>query len=410
MLSIKSKVTNNLVVQPKMKWAGKIIPWRLQKWLLSKWEKSRQEAEIRKHLPSHTDLKNILVVKLYGLGDFVFATPFFQSLRHALPKSRISLLVDSRCKDLVRGMSLFDEVIIYPHEAILKPGSLEYFCWVVEFRRRHFDVALLTIGTASRALLPLLAQSGIKWIIGHSFVGHDTNYIDLLCSCTKKRHIVEDNLDILRNIGIEPAIKTLSLELSDKEKRNGSKLLFSITRRHKPVVGFHCGSYKGWTAKRWPSQNFGALTDLIYNQLGFDVVVFGGSGEEEDVVKIQSQSNSQIFSAIGCFNARETAAVLSNCQLVVSGDSGILHIASAVGTPTVGIFAPTSPMLFRAWGDPKMNIIIENKECPHFSPFEGLTWDECSCIGDISVRTVFQAVKNLSSKLVSTVDSKLATS
>ena len=134
----------------------------------------------------------------------------------------------------------------------------------------------------------------------------------------------------------------------------------SLTRYSKPIVAFSPGSAYG-SAKRWPVENFIALAHFIISGIGGTIILVGSSIEREIGISIKQSANIKNF--IGKTTLRQTMALFSNIDLLVTNDSGPMHIASAIGTPLIAVYGSTDPARTPPIFDGKKMIVYKNVEC-----------------------------------------------
>jgi heptosyltransferase-2 len=129
----------------------------------------------------------------------------------------------------------------------------------------------------------------------------------------------------------------------------------------RPLVGLIPGAAYG-TAKRWPAERFAALADRLAGNLGAEIILFGSAGERDVAERIESLSRAKIHNVAGQTRLRELAALLAECKVVVTNDTGAMHVAAAVGTPVVAVFGPTNPVTTSPVG-PRHTLIRRPMDC-----------------------------------------------
>jgi ADP-heptose:LPS heptosyltransferase len=167
-------------------------------------------------------------------------------------------------------------------------------------------------------------------------------YTHKISPSERARHVIEMNLSLLRPLGIEenrPVEFPVGLEAEDR--RRASDFFESLGWGPEvPVAALYPGA--GWETKRWGVEKFAALGDRLSKETGAKILVVWGPGEE-DLVKALRGNLREPAHMIPATSVREMAAFLERCQLFVGGDTGPLHLAAALGVPTVAIVGPTTP-------------------------------------------------------------------
>ena len=281
------------------------------------------------------EFKNILIVRTDRIGDVVLTTPAIQALREAYPAAKISILVNPVTKDLVTGNSYLDEVFIDDREREHKgKGFLKL---VSTLRKKKFDLAII-FHTKRRANL-LCFLAGIP-----RRVGYKNNKLGFLLThpIEDKRHLGEKHeaqycLDVLRHLGVE----TNHFEISIPIQRKAEQWLKEFEQNNQikasdQMIAVHAGASD--PSKRWPEARFAEMIDILMKCYPVKVVLIGGADIKEISEKILSLVSRPILDLTGKTSVGELAALLKRCALLISNDSGPVHVAAGVGTPVVSIF------------------------------------------------------------------------
>ncbi|RJP25641.1 MAG: lipopolysaccharide heptosyltransferase II [Deltaproteobacteria bacterium] len=284
---------------------------------------------------------SLLVRATNWLGDAVMTTPALRALRTACPRARISLLA----KPLVAEMFLHhpdvDEVIVYErpggHDGVF--GRMRM---ASTLRRRRFDAAILLQNAFDAALLSFLA--GIPARAGYATDGRRALLTDPvpLTPDVLARHEVEYYLCLLERLGIpRPTSPELCVAVTAEERKEMSGRLAGLGIDHgKPFLAINPGATYG-SAKRWYPDRFAAVADALSEEWGAEVVVVGSTAETPLAGEIEAAARSGVLNLAGKTTVREMMALLSLCSLLVTNDSGPMHIGAALGVPLVAIFGPT---------------------------------------------------------------------
>jgi heptosyltransferase-2/heptosyltransferase-3 len=161
--------------------------------------------------------------------------------------------------------------------------------------------------------------------------------------------MVEVYLDLLDKLGLESsASPELELEVNPQAKEKMEEFLAeSGINNQERIIALNTGG--SWPTKRWPKEKFARLADRLQEE--GEVIFLGGPGDVERVESIIDQMETTPVSAAGKTSLQELAALVSLCDLVISTDSGPVHVAAAVGTETTAIFGPSDERKFRPYGD-----------------------------------------------------------
>jgi len=285
-----------------------------------------------------------LIVRLGALGDVVHAIPVAAAIRRAIPAARIDWLVSAKHRELLDLVPIIDRRLAVNDRGDAA-GGVTLAAAVRSLRRERYDVAIDLQGLIKSAIIARL--SGAVRVVGFtaSYARESfarvfyTNAFDPGCGGIydprEKRHVVDINLALLRSIGVPAGAPEFPFEAvettaaRDAADRTGGR--FALLN---PGAA--------WPNKRWPPDRFGALAAALKSRHGITSVVLWGPGEEGLAHETVAHSSGSAF-ATGRTTIRDVVALARGAMLMVSGDTGPTHIASAVGTPLVGIYGPTRP-------------------------------------------------------------------
>ena len=306
----------------------------------------------------------ILVVKLATIGDLLLATPALRALRESYPQARIDLLVTPSSAGLLDGWDVIDNVLVldkylfdYPQQLLKNPVNLLKLrpLWHT-LRDGRYDAVLLMhhltlfFGRLKHQLL--MRATGAKWR-----VGLDNGHGWFLNVRAEDRgfgalHEADYNLALAEAVGAHTHDRRLALPLSDAERRQAHQLVFGNDVSQdtaRPILVMHPGSGGYSTARRWEPERFSQLADTLFHDFGGQLVLVGGEEEVELHERIlrAMRSDMPARSLAGKGSIRVTGAVIELADLFVGNDAGPMHLAAAVGTPTVAIFGLSN---WNAWG------------------------------------------------------------
>jgi heptosyltransferase-2 len=282
----------------------------------------------------------ILIIRLDRVGDLVLSLPAIGALRRRFPQAKISVMTRPYTKSLLEGHPLVDEVIVYDYEKRGRHSSgIGYFRMLKEVMTRRFDAAVVLHPGIRSYLVPFLC--GIPYRIGY----RDGNAWLLTQALRDQRregqkHESRYAMDLAAVLGADPVVDSSSTRLLpvDGIAREKISEIFQengITPNEK-LVAFHPGA--SCPSKRWPQENFRSLAQKVLEESGCRVVIVGDGGEESTARSIAEGLGSRVLDLAGQLSLRELAALLSRCELLVSNDSGPVHVAAAVGTRVISLF------------------------------------------------------------------------
>lgn len=294
------------------------------------------------------------MIRLGAVGDVVRTLPAASRIRAAYPGAHLAWLVEPGSADLLRAQSWIDEVIEVPRPdwvRLLRSGRLlacarAFAGFVSALREHRFDLVVDFHSILRSGVLSALSGAPTRVAFARPF-GREAAYwfATDTASLTRRRSsrfdrcaaLVEflaiDALPIAHPLEVDPALRA----------RLGAEL--SATAAD-PVVALHPGSSDSTPYKRYPVAAFAALARQMFAENGLRSVVTWGPGRDD-----RALAQQVVHASLGCATLApetgslpELAALLDRCRLLVSGDSGPLHVASLVGTPVVQILGPTHPL------------------------------------------------------------------
>lgn len=282
----------------------------------------------------------------------ILSTPVLPNLRAAFPTARIDYLVERGCRDAVEGNEAIDRVIAFDKRGMNGARML------LDLRRARYDMVIDLLGNPRSALMTF--ASGAPYRVGYDFRGRAYAYNVLVRPRGAEVHNVEFNLDALRRIGV-PVVSVsprfpLSAEDRDFARREAERL--GLTGRL--AIGFNPGTNR--PTERWPAERFAELGRLLADRFGARMCVFWGPGEQPLAEAIAARIGEAAAVAPPT-SLKRLGAMFERCSLVVSNDSGPMHIAAALGVPTVGIFGPVNPLLQGPYGETARYVRREALSC-----------------------------------------------
>lgn len=296
--------------------------------------------------------QRIIVIDLLYLGDLMFATPFFKELRKNFPKARIDLIVNSAFHSIMEDNPNLDNVYAYNKKWTLKQ-SIEF---AKQIRKNNYDLGINIHGSWRSAIILRLINP--TYTIGYGKKGQ--LFLNCRLAQPHNQHMVDVYLNFLKemNLRVEPSLPYLELKKSIQDEIDKKLIQWGINPEEK-LIALNAGGT--WPTKRWTVNGFAQLADVLNRKYGR--VIFVGSLEDLSLVEeIVNLMETKPVIATGKTSLPELAALLARCDLVISNDSGPVHVAAAVGTPTITIFGPSDDLKYRPLGE-KHKIVTSSVDC-----------------------------------------------
>lgn len=292
--------------------------------------------------------ENILVRATNWVGDLVMSTPALAAIKKSCPDSRISVLVRPPLEGLLKGNPSVDEIILYDKK--LYKGPIGLAGLARELRRRRFDRAILLQNAFEAALIAFMAKIPVR--MGYSTDGRGmllTHGVKVARE-TREKHQVYYYLDMLEALGLKSAGEKPRLYPDRSERRDALNLLKEHgIGRGDLVVGINPGAQYG-VAKKWYPERYGALADRLIKDFGARILIFGGPGDVAVAGTVEASMKGAPVNLAGKTSLGGLMALAGMCGLFVTNDTGAMHVAAALGVPTLAVFGSTDPIATGPFG------------------------------------------------------------
>ncbi|RJQ46078.1 MAG: hypothetical protein C4538_07225 [Nitrospiraceae bacterium] len=297
-------------------------------------------------------MKEILIVNLTRMGDLLQTTPLMAGLKEQYRDARITLLVSSRFAEICSGIPLIDDLIVFDmhgfrdrlmqKEHDLVGNYLFLKRLISRLNEKEYDLAInVTHSSVSALIISLVHAREIRGFTidseGHRVIRHP--WLKYFFNVVPNRDYNPFHLvDMYLKAGdVMPERKGLIYEVRDEDRVNAEEILLKEgIRNEDSLVGIHLGASK--SDKTWPVSSFVEVADMISREYHARVILFGSSTEADLGEKFTSAANCKPVNLIGKTSLGELAALLKQCSVLISNDTGPLHLATAVGTTVVDIF------------------------------------------------------------------------
>jgi lipopolysaccharide heptosyltransferase II len=294
--------------------------------------------------------RNVLCVRLDNLGDVLMTTPAIRALKEAVPGRKITLLTSRAGSGIARLVPDIDEVLEFavPWQGSAAAGSVEAVGeMIATLRDRSFDAAVV-FTVYSQNPLPtamLLYQAGVPRIAGYcreNPYGLMTDWLPDPEPLSGIRHEVTRQLDLVRALGAPPAGEHFSLHIGP-----GVTERFTGTLRplgfdpERPFLVLHPGVSED--KRQYPVPFFAEAARQLAHTLGYQILLTGVASEKAMAEEIRRAVGPAALDLTGQLDLEELSALIRNADLVIANNTGPVHVAAAVGTPVVVLYALTNP-------------------------------------------------------------------
>lgn len=356
--------------------------------------------------PDLTGVKKILVVKLRHHGDVLLTSPVFSNLQAAIPQAEIHAMVYKDTVPMLEGHSAIQKFLSYDRgwKNLGFFGKLfKEFGLLKKIRKEKYDL-VINLTEGDRGAIAAFV-SGAKICIGldpegKGFKGKRKIYSHIVKNCKTPRHTVEKNLDALRRIGIfpTPEERDVFFAIPDESKKRVRQLL----QENKIADYFLLHPVSRWKFKCWPPSLVAKLIQELH-QRGEKIVITASPDSSElmmveEILKLAPEV--PVLDLAGKTSLKDLGALIEMSRCLVCVDSVPLHMSSALKTPTVVLFGPTSEINWGPWQNQKARVVTQNLPCrPCF--MDGCGGSKMSdCLFTLPVGRVMSAIDSLSTTAV----------
>ena len=334
----------------------------------------------------------ILIRATNWVGDAVMTLPALEAVRENFPSSHITVLAKPWVAPLFDHHPAVNEVLVFDKGKGAKAGFFELLRISRIIRRQRFDLAILFQNAFEAALVAFMG--GVKQRVGYQTDGRSLLLTHGVSRTGRvlKIHQVGYYCAILRAMGWPAEDRDPVLHMGRESREHAAGLLASNSIDSLDfIVGLSPGAVFG-SAKRWPTDRFAEIGDRVVDRWGGRVIVFGSGGEKAICDSVCAAMKHRALNLCAKTSLKEAMGVISLCRFFVTNDSGLMHMASAFGVPTVAVFGPTDHVATGPRG-PKTRIVRRAASCAPCLKQECPT--DHRCMLDITPEAVWGAMEEL---------------
>jgi lipopolysaccharide heptosyltransferase II len=338
-------------------------------------------------------MRNILVISVNWLGDAVFSTPVFHALKVKYPKANVTALCVPRVREVLAMCPDVDEVIVYDEDGEDRP-LLSKLTLIHRLRTKKFDAVFILRKSFSRTLLTALA--GIPVRVGFAAPWWKVFLTTVVSEAgMDEQHRSDVYLRVVEAAGIEVRDRTCRLKAKPELLKGWHDRLVAMgVAEGERVVVVNTGG--NWDLKQWPLERFAELVKAIHTRKMGRVILPGAAKDVERVKKIATLSGTEPLIVAGETGLSCLAGLFSCADVLVTADTGPLHLASALGTKVVALFGPTSPEITGPRGVGRSVVIRKDVGC-NKAPCYYLECSDNRCMKAIEVEDVLQTLQSFQS-------------
>jgi len=308
--------------------------------------------------------QSILVVLTAGIGDLILASKSIRAIRNGFPDAEIHLLTNTEAAPIAQNYNYLDHVWAFPIREMRKSKwyIFDIMKLMLQLRKIKFAMAVNLfevgswLGAIKMGFIFLLLTARAK--IGHNNKGFGLFLTERVPpEKFQSRHRVDAMMDIALLAGARPDVNGIDV-FWDKRCEKEWSYLFEIKRPHfnEIIVGLNPGGDR--ENRRWNPENFAIVGDKIIKEFNAKIILLGGPGEENIAQQIEKKMRNGVVNLAGKLDLNELTYIISKFNLLVTNDSGPMHIAAGVRTPLVAIFGPQNPAIVGPYTSEKLYAVL----------------------------------------------------
>ncbi len=342
---------------------------------------------------------NILIVKMSAIGDVIHTFPALNALRDYFPDARITWLVEEAAADLVIGHPSVDNVIVSKRKRWIKalfsvsfPKALvKILSFIRTLRGTEYDMVIDFQGLLKSGVMVMIAKGkkkiGFDKGMEHAECSH-LFYNHRIAPVSMEIHALKRGLMMVQALGAKADKVEYRLPVTPGDRGAVLRLLQKngIRAQEKTIC---INPQATWETKLWDNKKFADLSDRIQERYGARIVFTGGPGDRPVIEAIMSMTNKACVNLAGLTTLKMLAALYEQADVLVTTDTGPMHLGAAAGTRVVAIFGATAPWRTGPYG-PDHVVVRSAIGC---SPCFKRECEHKTCMHDISVDQVMSAVK-----------------
>lgn len=335
-------------------------------------------------------VRRVLLVRLRSIGDTVLTTPSVIALRRFLPDAQIDILLEDWVAPLLEGFDAVDNVL-----TVKKDNTIDRLRVMGALRTRGYDVAYNLHGGTTAGFFTF--ASGARYRVGFESYRNHFLYTHLAPPSAElwkaeKTHSAEQQLALLGWTGVPVSDRPKSRLAVKPELENFAAEIFrqyEIDESY-PFALIHPAA--AFATKQWAIENFAAIVDFLYERGIISVAV---GTKKEIPVLMDLFDKSKLMVLLHDKSLPQITALASKARIFVGNDSGIAHMAAAVGTPSVVVFGSSNVAHWRPWTNAPNEVVREEMPCAPCPGYQCAEFGEPECIRRVTVERVTAAVEKI---------------
>ncbi len=281
----------------------------------------------------------ILIVRLSAIGDCVQTMPVAKALKSNFPKSNITWVVDCAAQQLLEGHASVDEVIRFKKGFLGRPK--EAWNCIRLLRSKRFDLAIDPQGLLKSAVLGWASGAKIRIGFDASQAREKAWWFYTKSVQARPGHLIEKQLQLLEPLGIVVEKPDFGFSTKQEDDRFVDQLLSNQSWQRGRFALLNVGA--GWPSRRWPTERFVQVAKALRTRFSLPSLVVWAGEQELETAKVICNAAPDDCQLAPATSLMQLAAIIRASRIMITSDTGPMHIASALNVPTVALFGPTRP-------------------------------------------------------------------
>lgn len=301
-------------------------------------------------------VRRILLIKPSSLGDIVHAMPTLAALCERFPQAEVTWLVKRQWASLVEVIEGVEQV------CAVEQGLMGWLGQVPDLRAARFDLVVDLQGLFRSGAMAWLTGSDRRVGFANAREGSPYCYTQRVAVPTGSMHAVDRYLLVAEALGAARPTQPRFDFIDRAEDRQAVEALLAAVGLATGAAWIAMNVSARWETKRWPPQHFAEAADRLADAQGFPIVFMGGPAERPETRAVMARMRTKAVDLTGQTPVGLLPSLLRRAAVLVTNDSGPMHIAAAVGTPVVAMFGPTDPVKTGPYG-PGHVVLSNPVEC-----------------------------------------------
>ena len=325
------------------------------------------QANVSRRL-KELEVRRICVIKPSALGDVVQALPLLPVLRDRFPSARISWVINQELAELLEGHPQIDELLVFRRRGTAR----DYLHLLHELRQREFDLVFDLQGLMRSGVMAAATRAPLRIGMETSREGSGLACHETIPGTDRSVPAFQRYWRVAQEFGSVGKSPQTTVPMNAADHEWSADQLAGLSG---PVLAIHPGAR--WITKRWPVEKFAVVANKAMRQYGFSVVILGSKAEMPVAQELEKLLQGfvpwkPVLNLTGQTTLKQLSAVLSAVDIVLTNDSGPMHLAAGLGTPVLGVFTCTSSVISGPPGPQHELVATEvtcaasyKKQCPH---------------------------------------------